>query len=131
MNYAFEPSAAVYSKLVECEMKIEVMVTIKELKEGVKNRRSLVETAVKGGFEVEYENWYKGACDSCNGSGGNCGGNGTYPFYCICRNGVANPYACDAIAAPPRPPHPPQPGTPHSPSVMFCFLVCFFFLILL
>ncbi|KAG7019933.1 LEAF RUST 10 DISEASE-RESISTANCE LOCUS RECEPTOR-LIKE PROTEIN KINASE-like 2.3, partial [Cucurbita argyrosperma subsp. argyrosperma] len=106
VNYAFKPSAAVYSKLVECEMKIEVMVTIKGLKEGVKNRRSLVETAVKGGFEVEYENWYKGACDSCNGSGGNCGGNGTYPFYCICRNGVANPYACDATAAPPRPPHP-------------------------
>ncbi|XP_023000835.1 LEAF RUST 10 DISEASE-RESISTANCE LOCUS RECEPTOR-LIKE PROTEIN KINASE-like 1.2 isoform X1 [Cucurbita maxima] len=113
VNYAFEPSAAVYSKLAECEMKIEVMVTIKELKEGLKNRTSLVETAVKGGFEVEYENWYKGACDSCNGSGGNCGGNGTYPFYCICRNEVANPYACDAIAAPPRPPHPSHPENPN------------------
>lgn len=99
-NYAFEPWAAIWSlQMGECRMKIEVMITIEWLKEGIKERKSLVEKAVKWCFDVEYGNWYKEACDECNENGGKCGGNNTYPYYCICKNGVANSYDCKAASS--------------------------------
>ncbi|XP_050936176.1 LEAF RUST 10 DISEASE-RESISTANCE LOCUS RECEPTOR-LIKE PROTEIN KINASE-like 1.2 isoform X2 [Cucumis melo] len=108
-NYAFEPSAKSWSlERGECGMNIEVMVTREGLKEGIKERKSLVEKAVKWGFDVEYENWYKDACNECNENGGKCGGNNTYPYYCICTNGIASSYDCKAPLLPLLPPPAPN-----------------------
>lgn len=99
-NYAFEPSAATWNLLIEeCTMNIDVKVTMEGLKEGLKNRTRLVEKAVRRGFDVEYGNLYTVACNDCERNGGNCGGNGTYPFYCICRSGEIHPYFCGTAHA--------------------------------
>lgn len=124
-NYAFEPSAKSWSlERGECGMNIEVMVTREGLKEGIKERKSLVEKAVKWGFDVEYENWYKDACNECNENGGKCGGNNTYPYYCICTNGIASSYDCKAPLLPLLPPPAPNIiSTSHSPSSLSFILI--------
>ncbi|XP_038893810.1 LEAF RUST 10 DISEASE-RESISTANCE LOCUS RECEPTOR-LIKE PROTEIN KINASE-like 2.4 [Benincasa hispida] len=103
-NYALETKDAMYwrKNMSDCELHIEVTITMEVLKEGEMNRTIVVERGIKEGFEVEYGDFYTVSCEGCKEYGGKCGGNATHEFYCICGNGDIHPYVCKPPSSAPR-----------------------------